>query len=370
VIVALNTTFPVIGITNKVVVLAWILAMVLTSLARLIYRSGLGLARRRGMDGKRVLIVGAEPAGLLVRRQLQRAPWLGYSAVGFLSDHVKVGELVEGLPVLGRRRYLPEIVRQERIDEVFIALAGASYEEVLTLLGELDDRRVGIKIYPDAFQIITHNSVSVDELSGLPLVSLRRVPLDQGLNRAIKRVMDIIIAGIILILISPLMLLLALLIRLDSPGPVFFVQERVGLDGRPFKIIKFRSMRSDAEAHSRWTRPDDERRTKLGAIIRRFSLDELPQFINVIWGEMSVVGPRPEQPAFVEEFRERIPFYMHRHREKAGITGWAQVNGLRGDTSIEERTRYDLYYVENWSPLFDLKIILRTIVHVIRGAAY
>ncbi|HYF64541.1 MAG TPA: sugar transferase, partial [Herpetosiphonaceae bacterium] len=165
-----------------------------------------------------------------------------------------------------------------------------------------------------------------------------------------------------------LLLLVAVLVRFDSPGPVFFVQERVGRDGRPFDMIKFRSMRADAEAHGTWTRPNDDRRTRLGTFIRRFSIDELPQFINVLLGDMSVVGPRPEQPHYVAQFSEQIPRYMHRHREKAGITGWAQVNGLRGDTSIEERTRYDLYYIENWSPLFDIKIIIRTAWNAIRGA--
>jgi len=173
----------------------------------------------------------------------------------------------------------------------------------------------------------------------------------------------------VLVLAAPLMLVLALLIRLDSPGPIFFIQQRVGLDGRPFPMIKFRSMRAEASGTG-WTRPNDSRRTRLGAFMRRYSLDELPQFINVVLGDMSVVGPRPEQPAYVAQFSQSIPRYMRRHKEKAGITGWAQINGLRGDTSIEERTRYDLYYVENWSLLFDVKIMLKTAVQVFAGRAY
>ena len=184
----------------------------------------------------------------------------------------------------------------------------------------------------------------------------------RGWRLSLKRAVDIVISAITLVLISPILLFIALLIKRDSPGPVFFVQERMGLDGQSFPMIKFRSMRIDAEQLGTWTVKDDPRRTRLGKLLRRTNIDELPQFINVILGDMSVVGPRPEQPYYVEEFRKQIPRYMERHREKAGITGWAQVNGLRGDTSIEERTKYDLWYVENWSVWLDIKIILRQLL--------
>jgi len=188
----------------------------------------------------------------------------------------------------------------------------------------------------------------------------------RGWRLALKRAMDIVGATVGLILLSPLMLLIALLIKLDSPGPVFYVQERMGLDGRPFLMLKFRSMRADAEIEGPgWTRPDDPRRTRVGALLRRLNLDELPQLINVLLGDMSLVGPRPERPIYVEQFRRVIPRYMERHREKAGITGWAQINGLRGDTSIAERTKYDLWYVENWSLWLDIKILLRTLVQTL-----
>jgi exopolysaccharide biosynthesis polyprenyl glycosylphosphotransferase len=190
----------------------------------------------------------------------------------------------------------------------------------------------------------------------------------RGWRRAAKRFMDIVGATVGLILLSPLMLLTAILIKLDSPGPAFYVQERMGLDARPFPMLKFRSMRQDAEATGPgWTRPGDPRVTRLGSILRRLNVDELPQFINVLLGEMSLVGPRPERPVYVAQFRRSIPRYMDRHREKAGMTGWAQVNGLRGDTSIAERTKYDLWYIENWSLLLDIKIILRTIVNIFRS---
>ncbi len=368
VVIASNTLFPLMNIRTRTLIIGWLLACVFVFIGRIIYHHGVRIARTRGIDTRRVLIVGTGEVGQLVCRQMRRAPELGYRIIGFLSDTMVTGHRVmDELPVLGRRHRLPQVVATCQVDEVIIALSGAPYEEVLELVGLVEDESVAIKIYPDAFQLITNNAVSVGELNGLPLISLRTVPLDRRLNRSIKRAMDIVISGAALVLLSPLLLLVAVLVRFDSPGPVFFIQERVGRDGRPFKMIKYRSMRADAEKLGTWTRPGDDRRTKLGTFIRRFSIDELPQFINVLLGDMSVVGPRPEQPQYVAQFSEQIPRYMQRHREKAGITGWAQVNGLRGDTSIEERTRYDLYYVENWSPLFDLKIIVRTAYNTLRG---
>ena len=196
---------------------------------------------------------------------------------------------------------------------------------------------------------------------------MKNVALDNPINRALKRTLDIIVSVLVLTLSSPIMLFIAALIRLDSRGPVFFAQERVGLDGKPFPTIKFRTMRVDAPALGNWTTKDDPRVTGIGAFLRRYSLDELPQFMNVLRGEMSVVGPRPEQQVWVEKFSQSIPRYMRRHKLKAGITGWAQVNGLRGDTSIEERTRYDLYYIDYWSLLFDIKIIIQTAIAIVQG---
>jgi exopolysaccharide biosynthesis polyprenyl glycosylphosphotransferase len=206
--------------------------------------------------------------------------------------------------------------------------------------------------------------LTVDDLGGLPLLGVRDIAL-RGWKLSLKRGLDIVGAFFGLILLSPFLLLTSVLIYLSDRGPVFFCQERVGMDGKPFPMIKFRTMRRDAERLGKWTTPDDPRKTRLGVFMRRMNWDEFPNLINVLYGQMSLVGPRPEQKQFVEEFRETIPRYMERHREKSGMTGWAQVNGLRGDTSIEERLKYDLYYVENWSLWFDLKIILRTIAQTI-----
>lgn len=224
-----------------------------------------------------------------------------------------------------------------------------------------------VRIFPDLFQIMAAE-VAISDLDGLPMLSVRDVAL-RGWKRSVKRAMDIAVSAAGLVILSPVLMLIAALIRLESKGPVFYAQERVGLDGKPFPMLKFRSMRVDAEQQSGpvWATADDPRRTRFGSILRRTSLDELPQLINVLLGEMSLVGPRPERPVFVEQFRQVVPRYMERHAEKAGMTGWAQVNGLRGDTSIVERTKYDLYYVENWSLLFDLKIIVRTFINILRG---
>jgi len=268
--------------------------------------------------------------------------------------------------ILGSLDELSRLVGREAVDEVIIALPNANSEDLLNVIAHCDRSTISIKVLPDQFQIMA-GQLSVGELSGLPLLNLRDVAL-RGWKLSLKRAIDLVGSAIGLVLLSPLMFLIAILIKLDSPGPALYTQERMGLDGKRFYLFKFRTMRADAEAHGPgWTRPDDPRRTRLGAFLRRTNLDELPQLINVLLGDMSLVGPRPERPIYVEEFRKRIPRYMERHREKAGITGWAQVNGLRGDTSIEERTKYDLWYIENWSVWLDIKIILMTIWQTITG---
>jgi len=365
----INTFLPQLGRdtvpwSSLILLLGWATTTAAVSLLRFFYRGFLYWLRQHGIDTRRVLIVGAHTPGRVVYATMRRLPRLGYRVEGFLSDTIPVGTLVDGVAVLGRIGSLGRVIRATQADEVILALSGRSSNEVLDIVALAEDQAVEIKLYPDAFQLITNNGVSVGDVSGLPLISVKNVALDNPLNRALKRAMDLVFATLTMIVLSPVMLLIAALIRLDSPGPVFFVQERVGLDGKPFPCIKFRGMRQDAADLGSWTTKDDPRVTGLGAFLRRYSLDELPQFMNVLRGEMSVVGPRPEQPIWVERFRQSIPRYMRRHKHKAGITGWAQINGLRGDTSIEERTRYDLYYIENWSLLFDLRIIIKTVVAV------
>jgi exopolysaccharide biosynthesis polyprenyl glycosylphosphotransferase len=365
--VLFNNDLDDLPLEQQILALSWAAAIIATVILRLLYRGFRYTLRRHGIDTRRVLIVGARDPGRLVYLTIRRVPQLGYRVQGFLSDSVPVGDLVDDLPVLGNPSALGRVIRATRADEVIIALSGRSSNDVLDIVALAEDEAVEIKLYPDAFQLITNNEVSVGDISGLPLLSVKNVALDNPLNRALKRMLDIIVATLVLTFGSPMMLLIAALIKLDSRGPVFFIQERVGLDGKPFPFIKFRGMRQDAPKLGNWTIEDDPRVTAIGAILRRYSLDELPQFMNVLRGEMSIVGPRPEQPVWVEQFSQNIPRYMRRHKQKAGITGWAQINGLRGDTSIEERTRYDLYYVENWSLLFDIKIIIKTAIAIFRG---
>lgn len=353
--------------TRDVLVWSWMSSIVACIALRGVHRGVVKWLRKHGIDVRRVLIVGAREPGQLVWDTIRRRPQLGYRVQGFLSDSSPPGTLVKGLPVLGRTSQLSRVVRATQADEVIIALSGRSTTDLVEIITLAEDEAVTIKVYPDTFQLITNNDVSIGDLSDLPLVSVKNAALDNPWNRALKRGLDIVVATTVLLLGAPVLMLIALAIRLDSPGPVFFLQERVGMDNQPFWMIKFRTMRVDAERLSTWTTANDPRVTRVGRLLRRTSLDELPQLINVLIGDMSIVGPRPEQARWVEQFSQQIPRYMRRHKEKAGLTGWAQINGLRGDTSIEERTRYDLYYIENWSLLFDIKIILRTIAHFLTG---
>ncbi len=346
---------------RSIVALAWATSIVLISLGRVLHGRLQRLLQRRGIGLERVLIVGTGEVGRMILQKFQQSADLGYQVVGFVeaNPNGRVPGKVMGQPVLGTVEDLPRLIEAHDISEVIIALPEASHQELVGIVSQCERERVSIRVFPDVFQIMA-SEVTISDLAGLPLLTIRDVAL-RGWKLTLKRIVDIAFSSIFLVLFSPVMLLTAILIKLDSPGPVFFVQERMGLDAKPFKMLKFRSMRVDAEANGPgWTTKDDPRRTRVGAFIRKYSIDELPQFINVLMGDMSVVGPRPEQPAYVEQFRRSIPRYMERHREKAGVTGWAQINGLRGDTSIAERTKYDLWYIENWSLWLDFKIILRT----------
>jgi Undecaprenyl-phosphate glucose phosphotransferase len=324
-------------------------------------------AQARGVGDDRVLIVGAGEVGQMLMQKIALNRKLGYQLVGFVDGGISDRhQKVMGVPVLGTLIDIPWLIERHAIDEVIIGLPESSHQELVGIISLCEREKVGIRVFPDVFQIMA-SEVEIGDLGGLPLLTIRDVAL-QGWRLTLKRSLDLVFSSIALVLMSPFLLITALLVKLDSPGPVFYIQERMGLDAVPFKMIKFRSMRQDAEQEGPgWTTPSDPRRTKLGSIMRRFNIDELPQLINVLVGDMSLVGPRPERPVYVEQFRQSIPRYMDRHREKAGLTGWAQVNGLRGDTSIIERTKYDLWYIENWSLALDLKIMIRTAVQWILG---
>lgn len=345
---------------------AWGLTIILVTLGRVTHARLRWALRSRGVEEARVLIVGPGEVGRLIAEQIQKTPGLGYRVVGFVAPHGARPITSANGPLLGTAEEIPSLIQAHRIDEVIIALPDAPHEELLEIISLCQLGQVAIKVFPDVFQFLA-SPVSVGDLGGLPLLTVKDTVL-RGWRLTLKRAVDLVVSAMGLVLLSPPMLLVAILLKFDSKGPVFYVQERMGLDAKPFHLIKFRSMVTGAEQETGpvWATRNDPRVTRMGRWLRRFSLDELPQLINVFWGEMSLVGPRPERPVFVEQFRKMIPRYMERHAEKAGMTGWAQVNGLRGDSSIAERTKYDLYYIENWSLWLDIKIILKTLFRLFR----
>lgn len=356
-------------LSRSTILLFLVLATTALVGVRVAARLTLRALRARGRNLRHTLIVGTgEPARMLLKK-IRRHDDYGIRVLGLVAtDATEVGRTLYGVPVLGAVDALGRIAGETAAEVIYVALERREWEAEAEALSQLSDSTAAVRLVPDLTQAFRLNP-SVEDFDGLPVVLVTESP-EQGWNAVLKRAFDLLGSGLGLILLAPVFLVLAVLVRLDSPGPVFFVQERVGMNGRRFRMLKFRSMRADAERGGPgWTVENDPRRTALGATLRRLSLDELPQLWNVFRGDMSLVGPRPEQPRFVEEFRGSIPRYMLRHHVKAGMTGWAQVNGLRGDTPLEERIRYDLYYVQNWSLGFDLRILLLTVGRVFRDAS-
>jgi exopolysaccharide biosynthesis polyprenyl glycosylphosphotransferase len=320
-----------------------------------------------GKDLKDVVIVGTNATARRICDSIAQHRGLGYRVVGFFSVNGLDKMETAGLEFLGRIAEVPAYVREHTVDIILVSLTYKDHPHMYELVGDCEGLNTEIMMVPDMLDLMT-SRVRIKELHGIPFIKIKTIPLTTW-NLIVKRIFDVIVSGISLILASPFFAVIALVIKADSRGPVFYRQERVGLDGRPFRLIKFRTMRVDAEDSTGpvWAQKLDPRKTGVGGFLRRFSLDELPQLINVFLGDMSIVGPRPERPHFVDQFRKEVPKYLERHRVKTGMTGWAQVNGLRGSAPISERTKYDVYYVENWSLVFDLKIILKTVRAVIFG---
>ncbi|HEX6087375.1 MAG TPA: undecaprenyl-phosphate glucose phosphotransferase [Thermoanaerobaculia bacterium] len=342
-----------------------VMAMFLVMLGRTIVRAIVERRHRAGKDLDRVLIAGnGELARAVVERMNAHRDRLGFRIVGYLRN----GDPAElpDLECLGTIADAEEVVKKHKVDHVFVALPHASSSAMMALLDRLTRNLTAIHVVPDLLQFMVLRS-RVEDLDGLPTINLSETPLE-GWSRFVKRGFDLVVAGTALLLLSPVMLLVALAIWIEDGLPVFYTQVRMGLDGKPFEMVKFRSMRVGAENETGavWAAKDDPRRTKTGRFIRAWSLDELPQLWNVLVGDMSVIGPRPERPEFVEQFRAEFPHYMLRHKVRAGMTGWAQVHGWRGNTSIRMRIEHDLYYIENWSLLLDLKILALTVVHGLR----
>ena len=318
----------------------------------------------KGINLQNVLIVGAGEMGKAVAQKLQQYRDLGFRVRGFLDDGKSLGEKVDvdgGVEVLGRIDDLGSILQKGEVGEVFVALDLSNYAKILETLKVASKYVVNVRLIPDLFHLLTLKA-NIQDLDGFPVISIDDVAL-QGIKSIVKRIFDFMVAAVGLIVAAPLFLIISILIKLTSQGPIFYVQERMGLDGRRFQMLKFRTMVCDAEKETGpvMSRPADPRMTRVGRILRKFSLDELPQLVNVLKGEMSLIGPRPERPNFVVDFAEKIPNYMLRHKVKSGITGWAQVHGLRQDTSIEKRIEYDFFYIQNWSLALDLKIIWMTL---------
>jgi len=352
----------------------WLIFVVLnvvgTYTPRELVREMLERRWRAGIGLKRVLIAGAGDLGRLVADKLIEHRELGFKVVGFLDDRAGDHIGYRGLPLLGTLAEGSEILRQEKIDHLYVALPLEEHIKMLALVESTGREGVDVHVVPDLLQFIALRA-RLENLDGVPIISLNDVPL-RGINSLLKRTIDMMISGTALLGLSVPFLIIAALIRRTSPGPVFYTQERMGLDGRAFQVYKFRSMYEGAEDETGpiWAHDNDPRCTAIGRLLRRWDIDELPQLWNVLRGDMSIVGPRPERPYFVEQFKHRIPQYMLRHKVKAGITGWAQVNGWRGNTSLEKRIEYDLYYIENWSVGLDLKIMWLTVLKGIQKHAY
>ena len=330
---------------------------------RLIIRSFLKKIRTDNRNLKHILIVGDNDLAFTFARKIRNNPYLGFDISGFLGRSNHVGMEIEGSKIIGSFMDLDKILEHNNFDRVVLAIPLKYYYKINELVESCE--RVGIKaeIIPDYIRYFPAQP-SVDMIEDIPIINIRYVPLDDAFNKTIKYLSDYIIAIIAIFITSPIMIITAIAIKLTSPGPVIFKQERIGYHGEPFNMYKFRSMKvqNPKDEKSEWTTKDDPRKTKIGDLIRRTSIDELPQFFNVLKGDMSVVGPRPERPYFVDEFRKEIPKYMVKHQVRPGITGWAQIHGCRGDTSIKKRIEYDIEYVENWHMGLDLGIMLKTVV--------
>jgi Undecaprenyl-phosphate glucose phosphotransferase len=341
-----------------------VLNVVLGFSSREVVREYLERRWRAGVGLKRILIAGSGDLGRLVADKIIEHRELGYQIAGFIDDRATGDHLgYRGLPLLGTLDDASEIITRDQIDHLYVALPPEQHVRMLELLDSTSREMVDVKVVPDLLQVIALRA-RLEDLDGVPVININDVPL-QGINSVVKRSIDVVLSGVTLALMALPIALVAALVKLTSRGPVFYRQERMGLDGKSFTIVKFRSMYDHAERETGpvWTVYGDSRVTAVGRFMRRANLDELPQLWNVFRGDMSMVGPRPERPYFVEQFKHRIPQYMLRHKVKAGLTGWAQVHGWRGNTPLEKRIEYDLYYIENWSVRLDLKIMWLTLLN-------
>ena len=324
---------------------------------RAVVRKLLRRIRKSGKNLKTVLVLGNSGSAKRLLEQLDRDTELGYKALGYLAEREVKGM---SAPYLGVMAGLRKTLERLEPDEVVSAITPEEYARTPEIIDACEQAGVKLAIVP-LYADYMPARPQFDDLNGIPMLNIRRIPLDNNANAIVKRLADILLSALAVILLSPVLLVCTIGVKLSSPGPVIFKQQRVGKNKKNFTMYKFRSMRMNEEQDSAWSRKEDDRRTRFGSFLRKYSLDELPQLFNVFLGSMSLVGPRPEIPHFVDQFKDSVPLYMVRHQVRPGMTGWAQINGLRGDTPIKERIEYDIYYIENWDPLFDLRILLATV---------
>ena len=353
--------------SREMIILFFIINVVLTTLSRSLIRSALHYFRRKGYNLKYILLIGYSRAAEAYIDRLNANPQWGYIVRGILDDHIPAGTVYKGVKVLGTIGNLEYILPENKLDEIAISLALTDYSNLEKIVAMCEKSGVHTKFIPDYNSLFPSNPYTED-LMGLPVINIRNVPLTSTGNWIAKRMFDIVFSIIAIVISSPVMLAAAIAVRMSGPGSVIYRQERIGLHNKPFMMYKFRTMcvQEASSEEKCWTTKDDPRVTKCGRWLRKSSIDELPQFFNVLKGDMSVVGPRPERPKFVEKFKEEIPRYMVKHQVRPGLTGWAQINGYRGDTSIKRRIEYDIYYIENWTFSFDMKIIFLTVFKVFR----
>ncbi len=340
----------------------WISSIIIISSARYLVIQWEYHRRRQQRDIIKVLIVGANRNARSIIQWAQNNPHYGRKIVGLLSNEaVAEGKHFDGIPILGSKDQCEELIETLQPDEVILLDNNVPREKITDLVAMCEDKFIDFKLGADFYGLMTKN-VDVEYISTVPLLGFRTLPLDDPWNAFVKRLFDFVVSLVMVVCSAPIWVLAAIAVKVTSKGPLFYGQERMGRDQKLFNVLKFRTMKVDAEKETGpvWAKKDDDRRTLIGTFLRRWNIDELPQLLNVLKGDMSLVGPRPERPHFIEQFRESIPRYMARHKIKSGLTGWAAVNGYRGDTSIQERIKYDLYYMENWSLLFDIEILFMT----------
>lgn len=347
---------------RSMLVIFTLVNIALETLVRNIIRYILHFIREKGYNKKYLLLVGYSKVAEEYIRRIRLNPHWGYEVCGILDDRVPAGTMLRGVKVLGRIANLDVILPENKIVEIAITLPLDEYSKLERIVAKCEKSGVHTQFIPDYNRVIPSRPI-MEDVEGLPVINIRNVPLASIENRFVKRTMDLIGAVLLLIIFSPIMLASLIAVKLSSKGPVIYRQERIGLHNRSFMMYKFRTMEMQRESEEKkgWTVKDDPRVTRVGKVLRRTSMDELPQLINILKGDMSIVGPRPERPQFVEKFKEEIPRYMVKHQVRPGLTGWAQVNGLRGDTSIKDRIKYDIYYIENWSVFFDIRIMFMTV---------